>query len=179
MATSPLLVYDAMVYAHHLHRDHTRAYTGLPYVTHLAEVAGLVASVAHTDTMLAAAWLHDSLEDTDTAEEYLTVRFGGDVASMVMHLSDHYSSPEHGSRFHRKRMEADRLGECDWMTKTIKIADVISNVRDIVSRDPSFARVYIREKAYLLDKLKDGDAGLWMMAHRMVYKAADELKVGL
>mgnify|MGYP000969944435 CR=1 FL=1 len=171
--------YDAMLFAESRHKGQVRKYTGDPYIVHLAEVVGIVASVQHTSAMLSAAWLHDTLEDTDTTFDELATRFGGEAAALVWSLTDQYVNPEYGNRAARKKAEADRLEHVSSQAKTIKLADMISNTRSIVTHDHSFARTYLREKAYLLEKLKAGDAMLWAKAYGMVMDGVRSLKISL
>src|SRR6516225_4719242 len=67
-----------------------------PYINHLAEVANLLAAATDgTDTALVAAgWLHDTIEDTDTTREELAERFSDRVASLVVECTDDMSLPK-------------------------------------------------------------------------------------
>nr|DAH57188.1 MAG TPA: HD domain-containing protein [Caudoviricetes sp.] len=65
--------------------------------------------------------------------------------------------------------------EGDPNSKTIKLADLISNSRSIVKHDKDFARVYIKEKELLLDVLTEGDTTLYAMAKQIVEDAKKEL----
>ena len=65
-----------------------RKYTDEPYVIHLREVALLVAEHGGDDAMIAAAWLHDVVEDTAITLDEITAHFGEDVASLVFALTD-------------------------------------------------------------------------------------------
>lgn len=166
-------IMEAMTYvspisfAFHVHRDHKRKYTGNPYTDHLAEVAGITAAVAFREgfgsdpeTAIAVAWLHDCVEDVGVTLEDLEGRFGRDVRDGVEWLSD----LEAGNRATRKRLSRERLARApDWV-QTIKVADLISNTSSIVQHDPGFARVYLAEKAALLDVLTGADAELRAIA---------------
>lgn len=81
------LVFEAMQYALQVHADQKRKYTGNPYFTHLAEVAGITASVIDLPEAIAGAWLHDTIEDCDATYLELYVRFGPKVADIVLALS--------------------------------------------------------------------------------------------
>lgn len=154
------LIDDAVVFAARAHHGQRRKYTNLPYIGHCLEVMELVASVEHTEEMLAAAVLHDTVEDTSVCEAEIAVTFGEDVAHMVVLLSDR----EEGNRATRKRLATERLGAAPGEVQTIKLADLISNTRSIVARDPDFAVVYLREKRDLLAVLTNGDAALYAQA---------------
>ncbi len=146
---------------------HVRKYTGLPYWHHPQAVAELVRGVPHTEAMLAAAWLHDTVEDTGVSLADIRETFGEEVATLVGSLTD-VSKPGDGNRAVRKTMDRAHLAEAPPEAKTVKLADLIDNGRSIASHDAKFAAVYFEEKRQLLPVLKSGDPGLWDLAHRLV-----------
>ena len=83
-----------------------RKYTNEPYIVHPAEVVSIVRSVPHTPEMLAAAWLHDTVEDTDVTMEVVRAEFGDAVAELVGWLTD-VSRPEDGNRAVRKARDRE------------------------------------------------------------------------
>lgn len=163
------VAYEAMMFAREVHKDQRRKYTNNPYTDHLAEVAGVVASVfdnkvGDIQTVLAVAWLHDCVEDQAVLPHVLTERFGRTVTYGVMLLSD----LEHGSRAARKAAGRARLAEAPAWVQTIKCADLISNTASIVQHDPKFAVVYLEEKRLLLDVLTKADPRLLALAREQV-----------
>src|SRR5690242_6920517 len=79
----------AAVVAAHAHKDQIREDAGDPYIVHLAEVAAMCATIRPLDPVLiAAAWLHDTLEYTDTDSKALRETFGVAVADLVKDVSD-------------------------------------------------------------------------------------------
>lgn len=156
------IAYQAMVYARAAHAEQRRKYTGNPYVDHLAEVAGIVSTVADyqfavpAEMMIAVAWLHDCVEDQGIPLMEIENRFGIHVAIGVSGLSD----VEQGNRVERKRLSRERLALCAGWIQTIKCADLISNTSSIVEHDPKFAEVYLEEKRLLLDVLTKADPRL-------------------
>lgn len=149
---------------YHASIDHKRKYTMEPYITHPAAVVELVRSVPHTEAMICAAWLHDTVEDTPCTLDEIERVFGFEVAALVEMLTD-VSKPGDGKRAVRKAIDREHTAKASPQAKTIKLADLIDNTRSIVERDPSFAEVYLTEKALLLEALREGDASLWVMAH--------------
>ena len=149
------------------HTGQVRKYSGEPYIVHPVAVAHIVASVPHTSEMLAAALLHDVVEDTDTTVLDINKLFGRDVAMLVENLTD-VSRPEHGNRKRRKALDRAHTAKACANAKTIKLADVIHNTSDIVANDPGYAVVYCKEKALLLEVLKEGDASLWERASKQI-----------
>lgn len=159
-------------FAAHYHGiiDQRRKYTNEPYIVHPATVALIVKSVPHTGEMVAAAWLHDVVEDTPATTEEVRGMFGNEIASLVEMLTD-VSRPEDGNRVKRKAIDRAHTAKASPEAKTIKLADLIDNTRSIVARDPKFARVYLAEKALLLEVLRDGNAMLWEQAHALMVEA--------
>ena len=130
--------------------------TEIPYIVHLAQVAGLVqaASVDHLyhSEMVAAAWLHDILEDTNWLHTNLEAQFGSRITNFVFALTDQSST---GNRDARKREERERLcRQCDEV-KVIKLADIISNLNYFGILKPSFAKVYLQEKEDLIEQFPE------------------------
>lgn len=144
-----------------------RKYTNEPYWVHPAEVAAIVASVPHTDSMLAAAWLHDTVEDTAVTIEDVTREFGKEVANLVAWLTD-VSQPHDGNRAHRKQLDRVHIAQAPAEVHTIKLADLISNTKSIVEHDPEFAKVYLEEKRLLLEILVKGDLSLRIAARSQI-----------
>lgn len=134
------LALEAMIFARCVHKDHRRKYTGNPYSDHLAEVAGIVATVDQTQETIATAWLHDCMEDHGVTWRELESRFGLYVANGVLQLSD----LETGNRAERKAASRSRLSLAMPWIQTIKLADLISNTSSIVQHDQKFAKVYLR-----------------------------------
>mgnify|MGYP000037361304 CR=1 FL=1 len=142
----------ARVYATAAHAavGQRRKYTDQPYIVHPARVAVTVAKFGGTDEMIAAAYLHDVVEDTGVSIVDIQDMFGTDVALIVDGLTD-VSKPEDGNRAVRKGIDATRLSLASKDAQIIKLADLIDNSDDIVANDPSFGKVFLKEKAHLLD----------------------------
>jgi (p)ppGpp synthase/HD superfamily hydrolase len=144
-----------------------RKYTFEPYIVHPTEVANIVASVPHTNEMLAAAWLHDTVEDTGVTILDIQIEFGNEVAALVSWLTD-VSKPEDGNRSVRKARDREHIAQAPAEAQTVKLADLISNSRSIMAHDPAFAKIYLAEKRMLLEVLTCGDAVLMAQARRIV-----------
>lgn len=170
------LVNKALEFATKAHEGQVRKYTGEAYINHPIEVMNIVKTVAHSETMLAAALLHDCVEDCDVRLAEIFDLFGSRVAAHVDDLTDE-SNPEDGNRATRKEIDRNHteVGLAD--SKTIKLADLISNSRSIVEHDKEFAKVYIKEKELLLEVLTEGDQTLWNIAKDIVEKAKKELNI--
>lgn len=147
--------------------NHTRKYTGDPYINHLEAVASMVAEVSGTPEMVAAAWLHDSVEDTPTTIEEIEEEFGSTVATLVFQLTD-ISRPEDGNRATRKALDRAHIAQASPEAKTIKLADLIDNASSIEAHDPRFAKTYMAEKRLLLTVLREGHISLYEKATKVV-----------
>lgn len=149
----------AFKFACEKHLGQVRKYTGEPYWQHCAAVAGMVKARGGSPEVVAAAFLHDTLEDTDTTPHELLDNFGPVVVSLVEELTDEYTKTAypHLNRAQRKNAEAARLGEASQSAKLIKLCDLIDNSRSIVEHDPDFAVTYLREKAAVLEAMGYGE----------------------
>lgn len=171
------LPFRAMMFAREAHANQVRKYTGNPYFDHLAEVAGLVSTVAmhgYGDTgpvMLAVAYLHDFIEDVNPATGYesLLYKFGPMTAYGVSLLSDLEPKWDEATqtgmnRAQRKAATCQRLAKAPGWVQTIKCADLISNTSSIVMHDPKFAVTYLAEKRDLLAVMTRAHSGLRALA---------------
>ncbi len=171
------LIERARAFAVERHRriGHRRKYTDQPYEAHLANVARRVAEVTDDPEMIAAAWLHDVVEDTEATLADVEREFGRPVARLVSELTD-VSRPGDGNRAERKALDRAHLARASARAKTVKLADLIDNCRDICRHDPRFARTYAEEMRALLGVLREGDPGLLREAHRQLQEALDRLE---
>ena len=153
------LVKKARAFAEKAHFNQQRKYSGLPYIVHPVEVMEIVKSVPHDEEMLAAALLHDVVEDTNISIEQIEQEFGSGVARLVDDLTD-ISKPSDGNRATRKAIDRAHSARASARAQTVKLADLISNSADIAENDPGFAKVYLAEKMLLLEVLTKGDKTL-------------------
>lgn len=176
MAPEHELIQRAEVYATQAHQriDHRRKYSNRPYQEHLRSVADLVASVSDDPEMIAAAWLHDTVEDTPATLGQIEQTFGPDVAALVEQLTD-VSRPADGNRAVRKGIDRKHLAGASARAKTVKLADLIDNCTDITRHDPRFARVYLKEMAALLEVLQEGDQTLLKRARKVHARSLERL----
>ena len=167
MSSADRLIDRARQFAIQAHAaiGHRRKYTQLPYDVHLANVATIVSSVTEDAEMIAAAWLHDVVEDTPVTLERVESEFGKGVAELVESLTD-VSKPEDGNRATRKTIDRKHLAHASSRAKTVKLADIIDNAKDISKHDPAFAEVYLAESKELLRVLKPSHPELYDLARR-------------
>lgn len=134
------------------HDGQVRTHDGKPYIAHLDGVATILREYGYTaPEIIAAAFLHDTLEKTDTALEELIEKFGMGVAELVFWLTD----TEQGSREARALQAAWRLSRAPWNAKLIKLADIIDNGTAIISCNPDFGPTFLDEKRLQLKKMAE------------------------
>ena len=158
---------EVLKFATKAHSSQKRKYTGEPYIVHPIAVSEIVKTVPHTDEMVAAALLHDVVEDTPVTIQEIETKFGSKVAELVGWLTD-TSRPEDGNRKTRKSIDRLHSADAPAEAQTIKLADLIHNTESIEKHDPSFYKVYKQEKIALLDVLTKGDITLRKIAQQQV-----------
>lgn len=156
----------AVDFASDAHFGQVRKYTGEPYVVHCIEVADLVRGVTYDPDAVVAAYLHDTVEDTTVTLADISKAFNWRVSYMVEMLTTVKREGE--NRFERKLRELKRIAECWPVIKTVKLADLISNTKDISAHDPDFAVTYIREKTMLMGALVEGNDHLFRHALKQI-----------
>jgi len=128
------LIFDALQLAAERHAGQTRRDGITPYVNHPVDVARILVrdgDIDDDDELLAAALLHDTVEDTDTTVEELEDRFGTRVAGLVEEMTDDMSLP----RAEQKRRQIVHAADLSPDAELLKLADKISNIGDL-TRDP-------------------------------------------
>jgi guanosine-3',5'-bis(diphosphate) 3'-pyrophosphohydrolase len=130
------LLFRALAFAAHKHRDQRRKDAeASPYINHpiaLAEVLAGEGGVTDVE-VLAAALLHDTIEDTDTTAEELEAQFGPRITAMVVEVTDDESLP----KAEKKRLQIERAPGLSSGAKLVKLADKICNLRDVADRPPA------------------------------------------
>jgi guanosine-3',5'-bis(diphosphate) 3'-pyrophosphohydrolase len=158
----PLLV-NALSFAAKKHRLQKRKDGVTPYINHPIEVVQILVTVASVEDyeVLAAAALHDTIEDTDTTPEELRAAFGERILSLVLECTDDKSLPKE----ERKRLQVEHAPHKSADAKLIKIADKISNMRDIAASPPTDwdeqrKAKYLEWSKHVFEGLKGGNAKL-------------------
>jgi guanosine-3',5'-bis(diphosphate) 3'-pyrophosphohydrolase len=128
-------VLEAMAFAAQKHRDQRRKdREASPYINHPIDLANILVNEAGvTDAVtVVAAILHDTVEDTDTSVDELGARFGAEVTAIVAEVTDDKTLP----KAERKRMQEVHAPTASFRAQQVKLADKISNLRDIVRSPP-------------------------------------------
>ena len=175
MANRPLdttLLDRAIVFAVRAHAGTERRGKGFPYIVHPMEAVEIVATMTPDQELLAAAALHDTVEDTDITIEQIRTEFGERVASFVAAESDEpHQRPDSVENWRaRKQAAIDRLAHASRDAKIVALGDKLSNMRAIArdyaeqgdrlwdlfhAKDPKDHEWHYRGLADALSELRD------------------------
>jgi GTP diphosphokinase / guanosine-3',5'-bis(diphosphate) 3'-diphosphatase len=129
------LVFKALKFAAAKHRDQRRKdVEESPYINHPIDLAETLVDVGHVLDVetLCAAILHDTIEDTATTPDELAAEFGTAIRDIVLEVSDDTSL----RKAERKQSQIDHAPHASYKAKLVKLADKISNVRDLGQSPP-------------------------------------------
>ncbi len=175
MANKPLdtsLLDRAIIFAVRAHAGTERRGKGFPYIVHPMEAVEIVATMTPDQELLAAAALHDTVEDTDTTVDQIREVFGDRIASLVASESDVVvdGCSEEDSWHTRKQAAIDRLARASHDAKIVALGDKLSNMRAIArdyaqqgdalwdlfhAKDPKDHEWHYRGLADALSELRD------------------------
>lgn len=178
MANKPLnteLLDHAIIFAVHAHAGTERRGKGYPYIVHPMEAMEIVATMTADQELLAAAALHDTVEDTEVTVEQLRAEFSERIASLVADESDVMPEgmTEEASWHQRKQAAIDRLAKASHDAKIVALGDKLSNMRAIArdyadigdalwsrfhAKDPKDHEWHYRGLAEALSELKGTEA---------------------
>ena len=164
MKSELALLLKALAFAAHKHRDQRRKDPAAsPYINHPIALANvLVSEGGVTDVeVLAAALLHDTVEDTATTSEELQALFGARIARIVEEVTDDKALP----KAERKRLQVEHAAQLSPEAKLVKLADKICNLRDVAERPPASwdlarRREYFDWAKNVIDGLRGDHPGL-------------------
>lgn len=168
------LLEQIKLFADRSHGQQLRKYSPDRYIVHPVRVMETLKRYHASLPMLAAALLHDVLEDTAVTKEelsnfLLTLLDEADTAKtvkLVIELTDIYTKAAYPkwNRQKRKEKEYARLEQISPEAQTIKYADIMDNSKEIGTHDNDFAPVYLRECKAILERLENGNAELYREA---------------
>ncbi len=158
------LVLKALAFAAHKHRDQRRKdEEASPYINHPIALATLLWHEGGiTDpVVLAAALLHDTIEDTDATFDELRAEFGEAIADVVLEVTD----DKRLSKAERKHLQIEHAAGISREAKLVKLADKICNLRDVVASPPrgwpiERRREYFDWAKQVVDRMRGTHAGL-------------------
>lgn len=173
-------------FADNAHGDQKRKYADERYIEHPLRVMKICKDYSCPIPVLAAAILHDVLEDTGTTpnqikEFLLTVMNERDASytlDLVIQLTDVYTKHQYPrlNRRGRKTREVTRMENTSAEAQTVKYADIIDNASEIVEHDPDFAPVFLRECKNLVKKMQKGNKELREKAIEVIGEEMERLR---
>jgi (p)ppGpp synthase/HD superfamily hydrolase len=175
-------------FADRAHGDQKRKYADERYIAHPLRVMETCSEFTSDITILAAALLHDVVEDTDTTKDdiheflvgIMDEKKAAKTVSIVEELTDQYTKKKYPllNRYKRKAKEHERLGKTSADAQMIKYADLIDNTSDVTDNDPEFAPRYIAEAKDILRRMKKGNFRLRQRALTVVEECETKLNAG-
>lgn len=173
-------------YATKAHGNQQRKFSPEPFIQHPVRVMEVCRRYTGKQPVLAAALLHDVLEDTPVTQQELHQFLLGVMAEeeasettlLVVELTDVFTKAAHPqwNRKQRKKKEAERIRTTSGDSQTVKYADIIDNCREIVNQDPDFAGVFLRECRDLLRVIQKGEQALYREAVETVHAGLQQLR---
>lgn len=133
-----LLIQSAALYARDAHRGQMRD-DGTPFITHPIATYRILSRVTDDQNLLAAALLHDTIEDTATTYEQLKAQFGTDIADLVNEVTKEGAADSVGYTFPRLHTQRGIM---------LKFADRLSNISDMNGWDDKRKAHYLRKSKF-------------------------------
>jgi len=158
------LLLKALAFAAYKHKDQRRRdVLASPYINHPISLANILCNEGHvTDTeTICGALLHDTVEDTETTAEELEQEFGKTIRDIVMDVSDDKTLPKAA----RKQAQIDHAAHISAKAKLVKLADKISNLRDVRYNAPADWSLQRRQEYFdwaqkVIDQVRGTHPGL-------------------
>jgi (p)ppGpp synthase/HD superfamily hydrolase len=173
-------------FADEAHGDQKRKYSGDRYIVHPIRVMEICSQYTQNHIILAAALLHDVLEDTPVTklkmklflETIMSVEDADKTIKLVAALTDVYTKEKFPllNRKNRRYKESERLHNIPADAQTVKYADIIDNTIDMTQNDPDFATVYLKECMTTLKKITNGNPELYKRALQTVEENMQKIK---
>lgn len=168
------------------HGEQRRKFADEPYIAHPIRVMEICKEVTGDTAILAAALLHDVVEDTPVnkkqIKDYLLTIMDAAKAQrtvqLVDELTDRYVKANYPqwNRRKRKTKEAERLAQTSAASQTIKYADIIDNSAEIAHQETDFAKVFLQECNALLKTMNKGNQQLYQRALETVQEGLAHVK---
>ena len=171
------IIFQAAAFAARAHRHQVRKDRETPYVSHVVRVCLVVRHVFGFDDpkMLAAALLHDTIEDTSTDCDDIIEQFGDEVAAWVAALTKDMRLPEDPREAEYKQT----LAAAPWQVKACKLADIYDNLGDCQGFTPEKRRRTAKRSRDYLDAMRPGLPEQVREAFRMTEERLAGLEKGL
>jgi (p)ppGpp synthase/HD superfamily hydrolase len=145
----------ALAFATEKHKGQIRFNSREPYINHPIAVAQIVSEYPHNNEMLVAAYLHDTIEDTNTTYEEIEKEFGKKVADLVLELTNDEAQMNAKGK---AEYLLDKMNRMSTEALTIKLADRLHNVSDFDTAKPKWRTKYKLQTETILNGLKNLNA---------------------
>jgi len=170
------IIWEAYLFAEAAHGaiNHKRKITGEDYIVHPIEVADVAARVGLSDETIAAAFLHDTIEDTSVSAELVELLFDGEVARLTIGMTDLYTDPKiDGNNAERALKNAHHMWKQDKDILNLKCADMYANLRSLDDADTKEMQKFAK---YIIPKMEYKLSGMQNASSHMFDLVADEIK---
>ncbi len=175
---------EAIVFAVQAHSGMMRKRESAPYILHPMEVAAIAGTITSDEEVLAAAVLHDTVEDTPTTIGEIAEKFGARVASIVASETEnkrHDLPPSETWHIRKEESLRELKASDDVAVKIVWLSDKLSNIRafhrvwkisghamwkGFNQQDPASQAWYYRSVVALLSELKGYEA--WQELNELV-----------
>lgn len=172
-------ILDAAVFAAEKHQGDVRKNNQRsPYITHPLLVAQAIVEIGEIQetAILAAAILHDTIEDTKTTREEIRERFGDEILSIVLEVTDDKTLP----KMVRKRLQVAHAAELSYEARIVKLGDKLINCRDILNDPPDYwplkrRQDYIQWGADVIFRIRGTNPKLEEAFDQVMARAENEL----
>lgn len=154
------MIIEAAEFAMLAHAGQKRKWCDEPYIWHPMRVAGRVTMLAVCDEQIAAAWLHDVVEDCGKTHNEIRERFGLKVEYLVLSLTNPSRQHPHLPRAERKAMDRDHIAGQSAQAKEIKLIDRIDNLRSLSGAPADSVKLYVEESRLLANAIGDYSGGV-------------------
>lgn len=170
------LIERARIYATSAHPriNHDPKFTVQPYQAHLEAVVKIVRKHTQDPATVAAAWLHDVLEDTPATLREIRAEFGPEVAQLL-HEILRVSLPSHGGRAEQRLVDAAHLSRASAPAQLIKLADLIDDCQHAPRWPGATQRPFLDDMAAYLPALPSGEPALLKQAGELLRAATSAL----
>lgn len=149
------MIQKAIEFATEKHKGQMRKFEKKEYIEHPKKVAQIIKENKESkklNELIAAAILHDTLEDTKTTESELKKYFGKLIASLVKELT---TNEEEKKEMGKKEYLLEKMANMSSWGLVIKLADRLDNVSDLSSSPKEFQKKYIEETKFILKQLEE------------------------
>lgn len=154
------MIEKAHAFAAKAHAGVSRMWTGEPYIEHCERVAASLVALGFDPDVIAAAYLHDVIEDCPVTAAELAAEFSPRIAALVVEVTNPKIAKVPGNRPLRKAAVIRHLAASSYGGASIKLADMLDNSANVAELAPAFAKRYLPEMANKVAVLGHGHPAL-------------------